>query len=58
MTRDGADDFRDFYDAVAPHVLRQVFALTGDREEARDVAQEAFARAWLKWGRLTGHGDP
>lgn len=29
-----------------------VSLLTGDRWEAEDVAQEALARAWVRWGRI------
>lgn len=51
-------DFDEFYAAAAPGVVRQVYALTGDLEEARDVAQEAFARAWNRWARLSSYDAP
>src|ERR1051325_6008772 len=30
-------------------VVRTAYLITGDREEALDVAQEAFARAYERW---------
>jgi RNA polymerase sigma-70 factor (sigma-E family) len=31
------------------HVLRTAYLITGDREEAEDLTQEAFARAFDRW---------
>jgi len=44
--------FAGFY-ASAFHAA---YRLLGDRKEADDVAQQACARACLRWGRLTKHG--
>lgn len=44
--------FEDFYAASASRLVTQLYLVTGDQEEARDCAQEAFARAWLRWGTL------
>ncbi|MBY8881545.1 sigma-70 family RNA polymerase sigma factor [Streptomyces sp. PLK6-54] len=35
-----------------------VYAVTGDLGEAEDAVQEAYARAWQRWPRLTEEGDP
>jgi RNA polymerase sigma-70 factor (ECF subfamily) len=32
--------------------------MIGDRAEAEDSVQEAYARAWQRWERLRGYGDP
>lgn len=40
------DEFDEFYTASAQRITSQVYAMTGNREEARDCVQEAFARAW------------
>jgi RNA polymerase sigma-70 factor (sigma-E family) len=37
---------------------RAAFRLTGNRAEAEDVAQEACARACMRWNRLSGRGNP
>ena len=33
------------------------YRLTGDRNESEDVAQEAMARAYLKWHRVSGYAE-
>jgi len=41
--------FEAFYRREWPAVFRTAYALAGDRETARDLAQEAFARAFERW---------
>jgi RNA polymerase sigma-70 factor (ECF subfamily) len=41
-------EFDDFYTSSFGRVVGQLYALTGDREEARDCVQEAFVRAWSR----------
>jgi RNA polymerase sigma-70 factor (ECF subfamily) len=41
--------FDAFYRREWPAVFRTACALTGDREVARDLAQEAFVRAFERW---------
>ena len=41
-----ATEFDTFYTASFRRVVAQVTAMTGNREEAQDCVQEAFARAW------------
>ena len=36
-----------------PEVVRVAFLITGEREEALGVAQETFARAYERWGRVS-----
>lgn len=43
------DLFRDEY----PAMVRVAYLMVGSRAEAEDVAQDAFARVHLRWGRLT-----
>ncbi len=48
--------FDDFFREQHDPLLRLCFALTLDREVARDIAQEAMARAWRDWTRIAdGH---
>jgi RNA polymerase sigma-70 factor (ECF subfamily) len=39
-------------------VVRVAFLVTGDREEALDVAQETFARAYERWGQVSTMENP
>jgi RNA polymerase sigma-70 factor (ECF subfamily) len=62
-----ADEFDEFYTASFRRVTAQVYALIGDRDEATECVQEAFARAWANrrklnrldhpeaWVRVTAH---
>ncbi len=45
-------EFDELYNASFRRLTAQVYALTGDLEEARDCVQEAFARAWSHRRRL------
>lgn len=45
-------EFDAFYRVEFPRVYRASFLATGDRETALDLTQEAFARAYSRWGRL------
>ncbi|MEU9663793.1 SigE family RNA polymerase sigma factor [Streptomyces chartreusis] len=51
-------EFDAFYAATAKRLVATVYAMTGDLAEAEDAVQEAYARAWQRWGRLTKEGDP
>lgn len=54
MTADRARaDFAEFYAGEFPQVYRAAFLVTYDRQAAFDVAQEAFARAFARWRRLS-----
>ncbi|WP_205752149.1 RNA polymerase sigma factor [Cryptosporangium phraense] len=56
MTRES--EFDDFYARHFPGIGTQIAAYLGDRAEAEDITQEAFARAWRRWPRLSGYADP
>lgn len=53
-----ADDFDLFYAGTVRRVTSYLHAVTGSRAEAEDAAQEAFARAWQRWDKVSGYGDP
>jgi RNA polymerase sigma-70 factor, ECF subfamily len=51
--RDGdAAAFRGLVDAATPRLYRLALRLLGDRDEADDVVQETFTRAWDRRGEL------
>jgi RNA polymerase sigma-70 factor, ECF subfamily len=57
QTGDSAD-FDAFYSATVRRVVLYLYAACGDRAEAQDLAQEAFARAWQHWGRVSAYDEP
>jgi RNA polymerase sigma-70 factor (ECF subfamily) len=52
------DDFDAFYAGSVRRVTGYLYAVTGSRAEAEDAAQEAFARAWQHWPKVSGYTDP
>jgi RNA polymerase sigma-70 factor (sigma-E family) len=44
--------FEDFYLEEYPRVVMLVYALSGSRAGAEDIAQEAFLRAYRDWDRV------
>jgi RNA polymerase sigma-70 factor (ECF subfamily) len=53
-----AEGFDAFYAATVRRVTGQVYLMTGSPSEAADCVQEAYARAWQRWGRVSGYDDP
>ncbi len=50
MDRSGYEQLcRDHYSGV----VRAAFLVTGDRQEALDITQETFARAYERWGQVS-----
>lgn len=58
MTRERAGAFDAFYRDTSRRLLRYAYGLTGDPVEAQDLVQEAYARAWQRWRRLSAYEDP
>jgi RNA polymerase sigma-70 factor, ECF subfamily len=54
----GAAGFDEFYGASSMRVVRYAYALTGNLADAQDLTQEAFARAWQRWGFVSGCDSP
>jgi RNA polymerase sigma-70 factor, ECF subfamily len=55
---DPAADFDQLYQAHFGRMLAAAYALTGDRQSAQDLTQEAFCRAWQRWSRIAAYDDP
>ncbi|BCY14516.1 SigE family RNA polymerase sigma factor [Actinoplanes sp. L3-i22] len=51
-------DFDGFYRDTSRRLLRYAYGLTGDPGEAQDLVQEAYARAWQRWRKVSGYQDP
>jgi RNA polymerase sigma-70 factor (ECF subfamily) len=52
------DDFAEFYAASYGRVVALVAAIVGERQQAEDIAQEAFARALTRWPRIASYDLP
>ena len=49
------DAFADFYEREWSSAVRYAWVLTGSREEAEDLAQDAFMAARKSWDRVAGY---
>ena len=58
MTDPSTADFDAFYAASARRVLLAVYAVSGDLGDAEDILQEAYARAWQHWAKVSGYDNP
>jgi RNA polymerase sigma-70 factor, ECF subfamily len=51
-------EFQEFYEANYGRVVAMAAVVLADRDQAQDVAQEAFARALNRWPRISGYELP
>jgi RNA polymerase sigma-70 factor (ECF subfamily) len=56
--RDDAAGFDELYAASYADLTVQLYAYFGDRQEAQDIAQEAFCRALARWNTVSTYDDP
>ncbi|HXY43602.1 MAG TPA: SigE family RNA polymerase sigma factor [Acidimicrobiales bacterium] len=52
------EEFSDFFERTQRKLLAQAYLLTGDRQDAQDLVQETYLRAWRGWGRVAGMDSP
>jgi len=52
------EDFAAFYRGAADDCLRAVLVSIGDQDTARELVDEAFARAWASWRSVSNHPAP
>ena len=50
--------FDEFFLGTRTELTLQLTAMTRDPELARDVVQEAYARAWQRWSRVSPLDNP
>jgi RNA polymerase sigma factor (sigma-70 family) len=50
--------FEEFFQAQRARLLRALYLLTGNAEEAEEVLQDAFLALWERWDRVAGMDDP
>jgi RNA polymerase sigma-70 factor, ECF subfamily len=51
-------DFDDFYRTTYPGVSARLIRMTRGVEDAHDIAQEAYARAWQSWPAVAACENP
>ena len=51
-------DFESLYAVHYTSLTTQLYAYFGDRQQAQDVAQEAFCRALARWRQISAYDDP
>ena len=51
-------DFARFYAESRDDCLRTVLASVGDLDRAKELVDEAFARAWASWRKVGRHPAP
>ena len=57
-TRAPAVDFSEFFAGEHIRLGRAIYLLTGNREEAEELVQEALARAYERWDRVSQMDEP
>lgn len=53
-----AAEFDELYAASMPRLVNQLHAMIGDRTEAQDCVQEAFAKAWSRRRSIDAERNP
>jgi RNA polymerase sigma-70 factor (sigma-E family) len=51
-------DYEDFVRALLPRLLRYATMLTGEREQAADLVQDALVRVYRRWSRISEAEHP
>lgn len=49
---------QEFYVAVMPRLVAMLYVLTGSRQDAEDLAHEAFIRLLQRWRRVERYDSP
>ena len=50
--------FESFFGDGQLRLLRAMYLVTGNRDDARELTQEAYARVWERWDRVAAMDDP
>jgi RNA polymerase sigma factor (sigma-70 family) len=51
-------DFRVFFEEEHRRLFKTLYFVTGDRADAADLMQDAFAKLWERWDRIQDIDDP
>ena len=58
MEREHELEFDEFFASAYPAIVRTAALVVGDREVARELAQDAFVKALLHWKRVRTYEHP
>src|SRR3982750_4640280 len=50
--------FEEFFDAERVALLRGLYLLCGNAEEAEEIVQDSFLSLWERWARMAATADP
>jgi RNA polymerase sigma factor (sigma-70 family) len=50
--------FEGFFEAEHPRLLRALFLVTGNVQEAEELMQDAFLAVWERWDRVVAMDEP
>jgi RNA polymerase sigma-70 factor, ECF subfamily len=50
--------FEDFFELEQERILRLLWLVTGSRQEAEDIVQDAFLRVWERWPQVSTMDSP
>jgi RNA polymerase sigma factor (sigma-70 family) len=53
-----AMSFEEFYEANFRHLFTALSLVTGNRQEAEEIAQDSFLRVYERWDRVAALDDP
>ena len=51
-------EFSDLFRTEYPALVRSIYLMVGDREHARDIAQDAFLQLFTRWWRVSRYERP
>lgn len=54
----GHNDFSDFYAAHMAVVVGLLISLGAERHDAEEIAQDAFAKLYVRWRRIRRYDNP
>jgi RNA polymerase sigma-70 factor (ECF subfamily) len=58
VEREHEAEFDEFFASTYPEVLRSTTLVVGDQEVARELSQDAFVKAMLRWKRVRTYEHP